>query len=73
MQPAPVELPSVCKICHAEVSGESALVEHLRNDHEILEVVSYVATTMVNEEERDRLATEFHRRFEQIREELVGD
>ncbi len=68
-----VEPPYSCKLCQVEVSGKAGLVEHLRDEHEILEVVSYAATTMVHEQERDRMALEFHRRFEQIRDELTGE
>jgi hypothetical protein len=61
-----------CRICHKESDGKTGLIEHLRNDHEILEVVSYAATTMVSEQDRDRMAREFHRQFEQIKKELTG-
>ena len=44
----------------------------MRNEHETLEVVLYAATTMVDEEQRDRMTEEFHQWFEQIRKELTA-
>jgi hypothetical protein len=61
-----------CKICQRQVDGKTELVEHLRMDHEMLEIVSYASTTMVQEQERDRVAMEFHRQFEHIKKELTG-
>ncbi len=61
-----------CKICLRQVDGKTELVEHLRTDHEMLEIVSYASTTMVQEQERDRVAMEFHRQFEHIKKELTG-
>jgi hypothetical protein len=61
-----------CKICQRQVEGKTELVEHLRIDHEMLEIVSYASTTMVQEQERDRVAMEFHRQFEHIKKELTG-
>lgn len=62
-----------CKVCLKEVIGKTGLVEHLRNEHEVLEVISYAATTMMLEEDRDRIAMEFHRQFEHIKKELTGE
>ncbi len=62
----------VCRICDREFVDKTSLVEHLRVDHENLEVVSYAATTMVQEQERDKVAKEYHRQFEHIKKELAG-
>ncbi|MDA4118263.1 MAG: hypothetical protein OK455_07960 [Thaumarchaeota archaeon] len=61
-----------CGICSREFLDKTSLVEHLRIDHEILEIVSYAATSMVQEQERDKIAREYHRQFEQIKRELAG-
>ncbi len=61
-----------CRICNREFLDKTSIVEHLRTDHEILEVASFAATTMVQEQERDKIAREFHRQFEQIKKELAG-
>ncbi len=66
------DIPYYCRICQRQVEGKTALVEHLRIDHEMLEIVSYASTTMVQEQERDRVAMEFHRQFEHIKKELTG-
>jgi len=66
------DTPYYCRICQRQVEGKTALVEHLRTDHEMLEIVSYASTTMVQEQERDRVAMEFHRQFEHIKKELTG-
>jgi hypothetical protein len=56
----------------AQLDGKSVLIEHLRTEHEALEVVSYAATTMVQDQERDKVATDFHRQFEHIKKELTN-
>jgi hypothetical protein len=61
-----------CKICLKEYRDRSDLIEHLRTDHEILELASYTAATMAAEQERDRTAGEFKRRFELLKRELAG-
>jgi len=61
-----------CGICTREFLDKNSLVEHLRVEHEILEIISYAATTMVHEQERDNVAREYHRQFEQIKRELAG-
>jgi len=61
-----------CKICQKDYSDRSDLIEHLRTEHEILELASYTAATMANEEDRDRMAGEFRRRFELLKRELAG-
>jgi len=61
-----------CGICTREFLDKNSLVEHLRVEHEILEIVSYAATSMVQEQERDKIAREYHRQFEQIKRELAG-
>jgi hypothetical protein len=62
-----------CKICGREnLADKTALVEHLRTEHEILEVASYVATTMMHEEDRDRIANEYFKQLEQIKREIAS-
>ncbi len=61
-----------CKICQKDFRDRSDLIEHLRTEHELLELASYTAATMAAEEERDRMAGEFKRRFELLRRELAG-
>jgi hypothetical protein len=61
-----------CKICKREFKDQSDLIEHLRTEHEILELASYTAATMAAEQERDKTAGEFKRRFELLNRELAG-
>ena len=62
-----------CKICGLEkIVDKTFLVEHLRNEHEILEVASYAATTMMHEEDRDRIAKEYFKQLEQIKKEIAS-
>ncbi len=61
-----------CKICGKDYRDRSELIEHLRTEHEILELASYTAATMAAEQERDRTAGEFRRRFELLKRELAG-
>jgi hypothetical protein len=61
-----------CKICLKEYPDKTSLVEHLRVEHEILEVASYAATTMIQEQDRDRIAREFYKQMEQLKKELAG-
>ena len=61
-----------CKICKREFKDQGDLIEHLRTEHEILELDSYTAATMAAEQERDKTAGEFKRRFELLKRELAG-
>jgi hypothetical protein len=61
-----------CKICDKDYRDRSDLIEHLRTEHEILELAAYTANTMAAEQERDRTAGEFRRRFELLKRELAG-
>jgi len=62
-----------CKICGLEgITDKTVLVEHLRNEHEILEVSSYAATTMIHEEDRDRIAREYFKQLDQIKKEIAS-
>ncbi len=62
-----------CRICGiGNFSDKTMLVEHLRTEHEILEVASYAATTMMHEQERDRIAKEYFRQLEQIKKEIAS-
>ena len=62
----------ICKICSKEFRDRSDLIDHLRTEHEILEIASYTAATMTAELERDRMASEFRRRFDLLKRELAG-
>jgi hypothetical protein len=62
-----------CRICGVGgIPDKTVLVEHLRTEHEILEVASYVATTMMHEEERDKIAREYFKQLEQIKKEIAS-
>jgi len=62
-----------CKICGLEnIRDKTLFVEHLRNEHEILELASYAATTMMHEEDRDRIALEYFKQLEQIKKEIAS-
>jgi hypothetical protein len=63
---------ATCTICEKNCRDRSDLIEHLRTEHEILELASYAAATMASEEERDRTAKEFRRRFELLKGKLAG-
>lgn len=62
-----------CRICLEGFYDKTSLVEHLRADHEPLEVESYAATTMMMEDDRDKVARDFFREFERLRRELKGN
>jgi hypothetical protein len=62
----------ICKICGKDYRDRTDLIEHLRTEHEVLELASYTASTMSNEQDRDRMASEFKRRFELLKRELAG-
>jgi hypothetical protein len=61
-----------CRICLKQYPDKTALVEHLRLEHEILEVSSFAASTMMQEQDRDKIAREFFRQLEQIKKEIAG-
>jgi hypothetical protein len=69
------EMPETyhCRICLRGFYDKTALVEHLRADHEPLEVESYAAATMMMEDDRDKVARDFFREFERLRRELRGN
>ena len=52
-----------CKLCGAGLAERSDLIEHLKADHEPLEIISFAAITMMDEQNWDASAVEFHRRF----------
>lgn len=60
-----------CKLCDAILSDKTDLVEHLRTEHDALEIASFVATVMLQGEERDKAAKGFHRKFDNLKNELV--
>ena len=64
--------PYFCAICERSLGDRTELIEHLRVEHELLEVASYAAATMAGDQERDRTALDYHRRFELLKKELSG-
>ncbi len=74
MSSDPVDPESyTCKICGlGNFSDKTTIVEHLRSVHEILEVASYAATTMMHEEDRDKIAREYFKQLEQIKKEIAS-
>jgi hypothetical protein len=60
-----------CRICLKPCSDKTTLVEHLRLDHEMLEAFSYAASTMIMEDDRDRIAREFYAQLEHIKKEIT--
>ncbi len=62
-----------CRICGlGNLGDKTVLVEHLRTAHEVLEIASYAAATMMQEEDRDRIALEYFRQLEQIKKEIAS-
>lgn len=61
-----------CKLCASGVSGREELVQHLKDEHEYLEVISFATVTMLDEQRRDASALEFSRRFRKLREIISG-
>ena len=61
-----------CRICLKSYVDKTAGVEHLRLEHEILEVASYAISTMMQEQDRDKIAREFNRQLEQIKKEIAS-
>ena len=61
-----------CRICMKPFADKTAGVEHLRLEHEILEVASYAASTMMQDQDRDKIAREFNRQLEQIKREIAS-
>lgn len=61
-----------CRICEKKLRDRMNLIEHLQVEHDSLEIASYAANTMVQDEERDKTAREFHRRFDHLKRELAG-
>lgn len=59
-----------CKICREKAIDKAALVDHLREEHEILEALSYAASTMITEEGRDGDAEKSFTQIEEIRRQL---
>jgi hypothetical protein len=55
-----------CKFCGKGMLDRNSLIEHLKT-HEPLEILSYVAVTMMDEQNRDVTALELHRRFEGLK------
>ena len=59
-----------CQICLKSFSDKTAGVEHLRLEHELLELASYAASTMIQEQDRDSIAKEFNKQLEHIKKEI---
>jgi hypothetical protein len=66
------EREAECKICGAPVSDRTDLVEHLRTEHEIVEIASYAATAMYQEDERNSQARELHVRLESLKRTIAS-
>jgi biotin synthase-related radical SAM superfamily protein len=62
----------ICRICLKPFSDKTSGVEHVRLEHEILEVASYAVSTMMQEQDRDKIAREFNRQLEQIKKEIAS-
>jgi len=54
------------------MAGRELLIQHLRDEHEPLEVISFAAVTMMDEQNRDAAALEFNHRFEKLRKIIAG-
>ena len=61
-----------CGICGKQADETGSLIEHLKSEHELLELASYAAMTMEHDQIRDKSAREHFLQFEQIRGELAG-
>lgn len=61
-----------CKLCFMDLLDRASLVEHLKADHEPLELISYAAITMTSEQDRDASALEFNRRFQSLKK-IIGE
>ncbi|MDV3244489.1 MAG: C2H2-type zinc finger protein [Nitrososphaerales archaeon] len=61
-----------CKLCTVNFLDKNALIEHLKTEHEALEIISFAAVTMIDEEDRDASAAEFNRRFQGLTR-IVGE
>jgi hypothetical protein len=61
-----------CKLCRLDLLDRASLIDHLKTAHEPLEIVSYAAVTMMDEQSRDNAAAEFHRRFEGLKR-IIGE
>jgi hypothetical protein len=62
----------VCKLCRMEMPDRPSLIEHLKEDHEPIEILSYAAITMTDEQDRDASALEFNRRFQGLKK-IIGE
>lgn len=61
-----------CSLCSSSVGGREAFVQHLKDEHEPLEIISFAAVTMMDEQNRDAAAVEFNRRFVKLRKIISG-
>lgn len=61
-----------CRLCGVRLMERNALIEHLKADHEPLEIISFAAITMIDEQSRDASALEFNRRFSGLKR-IIGE
>ena len=61
-----------CGLCHQDMLDRLALIEHLKSEHEPIEVISFAAVTMTDEQDRDASAKEFNRRFQGLKR-IIGE
>jgi len=61
-----------CKLCGMDLMDKASLVEHLKNDHEPIEIISFAAITMSDEQDRDSSAMEFNQRFQSLKK-IIGE
>ena len=61
-----------CRLCGVGPVERNELIEHLKADHEPLEIISFAAITMIDEESRNASALEFNRRFSGLKR-IIGE
>ena len=61
-----------CKLCRLGLPDRPTLIEHLKEEHEPIEIISYAAITMTDEQDRDASAVEFNRRFVGLKK-VIGE
>lgn len=61
-----------CRLCSMSLLDRNSLIEHLKTEHEPLELISFAAVTMIDEQERDASSLEFNRRFQGLKK-IIGE
>jgi hypothetical protein len=61
-----------CKLCSRDNLDREAFINHLKADHEPLEMVSFAAVTITDEQDRDAAAVEFNHRFQGLKR-IIGE